>query len=103
MVIRGNIIGILALAGLLSMPASAQQPKAQGAPHPQGQQQNNHKGQEQRPRRIGDWLRAHKDLPLDQQEKLLEGDPMYKNLPPERQTELKQRLRKYISLPPDQQ
>jgi len=101
-VIRGNIIGILVLAGLLSMPLAAQQPKAQGAPQ-QPQQHNNHKGQGQKSQPgIGDWLRAHKDMPLDQQEKLLESDPMYKKLSPERQTELKERLRKFNGLPPEQ-
>lgn len=98
--IRGDIIGILILSGLLSMPVAAQQPKAQAAPHPQGQ--HTHKGQAKNPPRIGDWLREHKDLPLDQQEKLLESDPMYKNLPPERQSALKEQLRRFNTLPPEQ-
>lgn len=100
--IRGDIIGILILTGLLSMPVTGQQPKAQGAPHPQGQQQHTHKGQGKNPPRIGDWLREHKDLPIDQQEKLLESDPMFKNLPAQRQDALKEQLRRFNSLPPEQ-
>jgi len=52
-------------------------------------------------RKMGDWLQAHKDLPLDQQLKLLESDPHFKKLPPERQNELRDRLKKFNSLPPD--
>lgn len=49
----------------------------------------------------GDWLQAHKDLPLDQQLKLLENDPWFKKLPPQRQAALRERLKKFNSLPPE--
>jgi hypothetical protein len=52
-------------------------------------------------RKTGDWLRAHKDLPLDQQLKLLENDPNFKKLAPDRQAALRDRLRKFNSLPPE--
>jgi len=52
-------------------------------------------------RKMGDWLQAHKDLPLDQQLKLLESDPKFKKLPPARQNELRERLKKFNSLPPE--
>jgi hypothetical protein len=50
--------------------------------------------------RMGDWLQEHKDLPLDQQLKLLENDPKFKKLPPDRQNALRERLKKFNSLPP---
>ncbi|HWF05872.1 MAG TPA: DUF3106 domain-containing protein, partial [Candidatus Angelobacter sp.] len=50
--------------------------------------------------RMGDWLQAHKDLPPDQQLKLLENDPNFKKQPPARQAALRERLRKFNSLPP---
>ena len=51
--------------------------------------------------RMGDWLQAHKDLPLDQQLKLLENDPGFKRLPPQRQAALRERLKKLNSMPPE--
>src|SRR5689334_10793174 len=53
-------------------------------------------------RKMGDWLQAHKDLPLDQQLKLLENDPKFKKLPPDRQNALRERLKKFNSLTPQQ-
>ena len=50
---------------------------------------------------MGDWLQAHKDLPLDQQLKLLENEPGFKKLPADRQAALRERLKKFNSLPPD--
>ena len=52
--------------------------------------------------KMGDWLQAHKDLPLDQQLKLLENDPKFKKLAPDRQTALRDRLKKFNSLTPKQ-
>jgi uncharacterized protein DUF3106 len=52
-------------------------------------------------RKMGDWLQAHKDLPPDQQLKLLENEPGFKKLPAERQAALRERLQKFNSLPPD--
>jgi len=52
-------------------------------------------------RKMGDWLQAHKDLPLDQQLQLLENDPNFKKLPPDRQNALRERLKKFNSLTPE--
>jgi hypothetical protein len=52
-------------------------------------------------RKMGEWLQAHKDLPPDQQLKLLESDPAFKKLPPQRQNELRERLKKFSSLTPE--
>lgn len=52
--------------------------------------------------RMGDWLQQHKDLPLDQQLKLLENDPKFKKLAPDRQNALRERLKKFNSLTPQQ-
>src|SRR5947209_5936322 len=57
--------------------------------------------QKQNPK-MGDWLQGHKDLPPDQQQKLLENDPNFQKLPPARQAELRERLRKFNSLSPEQ-
>lgn len=64
--------------------------------------QKNEKSAKHPPKRLGDWLQSHKDLPLDQQEKALESDPKFKKLTPERQAALKERLRKFNALPPEQ-
>ena len=53
-------------------------------------------------RKMGDWLQAHKDLPLDQQLKLLESEPGFKRLPADRQAALRERLKKFNSLTPAQ-
>ena len=66
-------------------------PNAAGANHP-GQTGG---------RKMGDWLQAHKDLPLDQQIKLLESEPGFKKLPADRQAALRERLKKFNSLTPD--
>lgn len=52
--------------------------------------------------RMGAWLQTHKDLPLDQQLKLLESEPGFKKLPAERQAALRERLKKFNSLTPAQ-
>ena len=51
--------------------------------------------------RMGDWLQAHKDLPLDQQLKLLEEDSKFKKLQPDRQNALRDQLKKFNSLSPE--
>ncbi|MGH9565303.1 MAG: DUF3106 domain-containing protein [Candidatus Angelobacter sp.] len=74
------------------------QPGAQKPPS--ATQNGNHKPQKPG-RRMGDWLQNHQDLPLDQQEKLLENDPSFKKLPADRQAALKERLRKFNALSPE--
>jgi len=94
--------GILCLALLLGLLATAQRKVVGGAaPHPHNP--NNGPGAAQHPGpKPGDWLRQHQNLTPDQQEKLLENDPNFKKLSPERQAELKERLRKFNSLTPEQ-
>lgn len=98
----GRMVSSAILAGLLALPLSAQ---TDNTSHPPQQQshpnQNSKKGQKQGPK-LGDWLREHKDLPPDQQEKLLERDPNFQRLPAQRQAELKERLRKFNNLTPEQ-
>ena len=52
--------------------------------------------------KMGEWLQAHKDLPVDQQLKLLESEPGFKKLPADRQAALRERLKKFNNLPPAQ-
>jgi len=104
---KGNGIGILCIAGLLSLAGFAQHrgpmpfhPPAQG----NSQKPSKNSGNNPKPaHKMGDWLNEHKDLPPDQQEKLLENDPNFKKLSPERQAELRERLRKFNNLSPEQQ
>jgi len=65
-------------------------PKAAGVNHP-GQKGG---------RRL-DWLRAHKDLPLDQQLKELEKEPAYQRLSPQKQAAYREWVKKFNSLPPE--
>lgn len=89
-------VGLLILSSLLTLPAGGQQPaNGSNAPHVQAQKTG------PKAPKLGAWLRAHKDLPFDQQEKALENDPGFKRLTPQRQAELKDRLQKFNSLPPD--
>src|SRR5437879_11202671 len=44
----------------------------------------------------GEWLRQHKGVPPDQQQKALESDPQFRNLPPERQQRLREIGRAHV-------
>lgn len=95
--IRARAVGLLILSSLLTLPVGGQQPaNGSNTPHVQAQKTG------PKAPKLGAWLRAHKDLPIDQQEKALENDPGYKGLSAQRQNELKERLRKFNSLPPQQ-
>lgn len=100
-VIRARAVGLLVLSTVLILPAGSQQPANGGTPvpHPQIAQKN---AAQNSINKLGGWLNAHKDLPLDQQEKVLQGDPSFKRLAPQRQAELLARLRWFNGLTPDQ-
>jgi hypothetical protein len=51
----------------------------------------------------GDWLRAHRDLPLADQQKALQNDPQFRKLPPQQQQRLVNRLHTFNSLSPQEQ
>jgi hypothetical protein len=96
---------ILCLFGALSLSMTGQKPAEHFRPPAQSNPPKNpnsgNKGGVQ-PNKMGQWLQNHKNLPPDQQEKLLESDPNFKKLPLERQQQLRDRLRKFNSLPPEQ-
>lgn len=50
-------------------------------------------------RHMGDWLRKHKHLSSEEQERALENDPRFQELSPERQERYRRRLRWFNSLP----
>ena len=50
-------------------------------------------------RHMGDWLRKHKDLSSEEQERALENDRRFQELPAERQERFRRRLRWFNSLP----
>ena len=98
--IGARAVGILIVSGLFTLQIAGQRPVSGGnTPHPPQQKAN--KSGQTRVGRLGDWLREHKNLPPDQQEKALENDPYFKRLPAQRQAELKERLRKFNGLPPE--
>jgi Protein of unknown function (DUF3106) len=107
----GNAVSVFLLSGLmtLNVPSrvntsgprrSAPLVLVQAAPAQKSPNAANRSGQKGG-RKVGDWLQAHKDLPLDQQLKLLENDPKFKKLPADRQAALRERLKKFNSLPPE--
>jgi hypothetical protein len=51
----------------------------------------------------GDWLRTHRELPLQEQQKALQSDPQFRKLPPQQQQRLENRLQNFNSLPPQEQ
>ena len=94
---------ILCLCSALSLPIIGQRPAEHFRPPAQtNPPKNNSANKGAQPGKMGQWLENHKNLPPDQQQKLLESDPNFKKLPPERQAELRERLRKFNSLPPAQ-
>jgi hypothetical protein len=73
-------------------PQQSQVPRPPGTPT-----QGHHSGQ---------WLSQHRDLPADQQKRLLESDPQFRSLPQSRQQQLQERLRGQLNnnmqqLPPE--
>jgi hypothetical protein len=100
-VIGAKAVGLLILSTVLTLPAGGQQPANGGSAPPHAQPAQKNAGQ-QPVGRLGEWLSAHKDLPLDQQEKLLESLPAFKHLTQQRQAELIARLRWFNGLPPKQ-
>ena len=108
MVIGTKVVSVFLLSGLvtLNVPSRVTSTRRtapvallQAAPQ-KNPNSANHPGQKAG-RKMGDWLQEHKDLPLDQQLKLLENDPKFKKLPPDRQNALRERLKKFNSLPPE--
>jgi hypothetical protein len=51
----------------------------------------------------GEWLRKYRNLPPQEQQKLLDSDPQFQKLAPDRQEQLRDRLKGFNSLPPEQQ
>jgi hypothetical protein len=109
MVIGAKIVSAVLLSGLmtLNVPSHVTTSRktapialVQATPQKSPNANANHPAQKGG-RKMGDWLQAHKDLPLDQQLKLLESEPGFKKLPADRQAALRDRLKKFSSLPPD--
>jgi hypothetical protein len=109
MVIGAKIVSALLLSGLMTLnvpsrvttsdPKTAPVVLLQATPQ-KSPNVASHSGQKGG-HKMGDWLQSHKDLPLDQQLKLLENEPGFKKLPADRQAALRERLKKFNGLPPD--
>ncbi len=106
-----HILGVLALAAMLAMPALAQDmvlpprtfrpfqgrpPDWRGPGGPPGE-----RGQRRGPH-IGQWLKKNQNLTAAQQEQKLRDDPEFQKLPPQQQQHLVERLHEFNSLPPQQ-
>lgn len=98
--IGANVVSVCLLSGLmtLNIPSRVHVPHKTAPVLLQATPQKNAGNRTQH--RMGAWLEAHKDLPLDQQLKLLESEPGFKKLPPERQNALRGWLKTFNSLPP---
>ncbi|MGZ4845503.1 MAG: DUF3106 domain-containing protein [Candidatus Angelobacter sp.] len=109
MVIGAKVVSVFLLSGLMSLnvPSRVTSSGPRTAPvvllqaTPQKSPNVANRPGQKGGRKMGDWLQAHKDLPLDQQLKLLENEPGFKKLPAERQAALRERLKKFNNLPPD--
>jgi hypothetical protein len=109
MVVGAKVVSVVLLSGLMTLnvpsrvttsgPRTAPVVLLQATPQ-KSPNAANHPGQKGG-RKMGDWLQAHKDLPLDQQLKLLENEPGFKKLAADRQAALRERLKKFNSLPPE--
>src|ERR1700731_676402 len=105
MVIGANAVSVVLLSGLMTLNVPSRvttsglktAPVAllQATPQPNSNAAN--RPAQKGGRKMGDWLQAHKDLPLDQQLKLLENEPGFKKLPAERQAALREQLKKFNS------
>jgi len=101
MVIGAGVISVVLYSGLMSLNVPSRVPRGGHQTAPVVLQATPQKNANHSARRMGDWLEAHKDLPLDQQLKLLENEPAFKKLPPDRQNALRERLKKFNSLTPE--
>jgi Protein of unknown function (DUF3106) len=109
MVIGAKVVSAVLMSGLMTLNVPSRVTTSTHRPGPvllvqatpqKSPNGGNHSAQKNG-RKMGDWLQSHKDLPLDQQLKLLENDPKFKKLPPEQQNALRERLKKFNSLPPE--
>lgn len=94
--IRSIVIAIVAALALWLVCV----PEAQARPGERGR--GDHGSRAKGPRKgrhMGDWLRKHKNLSAEDQERALENDARFQELPPERQERFRRRLRWFNSLP----
>ena len=101
-------IGLLAMTTMLPNLSWAQKnpphPAPQRpAPMPQQHMSRPPAAPPQQQGHAGDWLRQHKDLPPEEQERALQNDPNFRRLSPQQQQHRLQQLREFSSLPPAQQ
>jgi hypothetical protein len=111
MVIGAKIVSAVLLSGLMTLnvpsrvTTSDHRPApvllVQAAPQKSPNSANANRPAQKGGRKMGDWLQAHKDLPLDQQIKLLESESGFKKLTPQRQEALRERLKTFNSLTPE--
>jgi len=109
MVIGAKVFSTVLMSGLmtLNVPSRVTTSTHRPAPvllvqaTPQKSPNGGNRSAQKNGHKMGDWLQAHKDLPLDQQLKLLESEPGFKKLPADRQAAFRERLKNFNSLPPE--
>jgi hypothetical protein len=109
MVIGAKVVSAVLMSGLMTLNVPSRVNTSTHRPAPvllvqatpqKSPNRANHSAQKNG-HKMGDWLQAHKDLPLDQQLKLLESEPEFKKLPADRQAAFRERLKNFNSLPPE--
>jgi len=109
MVIGAKVVSAVLISGLMTLNVPSRVTTSTHRPGPvllvlatpqKSPNGGNHSAQKNG-RKMGDWLQAHKNLPLDQQLKLLENEPGFKKLPADRQEALRERLKNFNSLTPE--
>jgi hypothetical protein len=108
MVIGAKFVSAVLLSGLMTLNVPSRVTTSTHRPAPvllvQATPQKNPNGGNNTGQKGGrrlDWLRAHKDLPLDQQLTELEKEPAYQRLSPQKQAEYREWVKKFNSLPPE--
>jgi hypothetical protein len=101
------VVGLVLVANVPLSHSQARRPAPNKVENRRPQARPNRPAETQAERRSGQhagaWLREHKNLSPDQQQRALEKDPQFRNLPPERQEQLRKRLEHFGTLPPQQQ
>ena len=72
------------------------------APAVCAQNRKDDRKQQEQKQRVGEWLKQHAQMPLDQQKQALQQDPDFKRLNPNQQQDLINRLQQWGQHPPEE-
>src|ERR1700757_2690671 len=95
-----KLASVLTAILLLTPALGSAQPRRSPPPARQPQETRpRQRAPQNQPGHAGNWLRRYKDVPPEQQRRLLESDPQFRRLPPPRQAQMLRQLRIFSSLP----